>query len=163
MFPSDIQLLEGFEGYLPVRALRQNDNLSIPEARGVYAVLLPNDHPPEFLDRSTGGRFKVRDPGVPRSKLHDEWVENTRILYFGKAGSRTGTSNLRKRIEDLLQFGSGKSVAHWGGRLLWQLKASECLLIAWRPTNELPRKLEKTLIEQFKNIHDRRPFANLQG
>jgi len=86
-------------------------------------------------------------------------------LYIGKAGSQVQNATLQRRIKAFLDFGGGQPVAHWGGRLIWQLQNSDSLLICWKetPTGN-PRAFEKSLIEQFKRTHGgRKPFANLQG
>lgn len=73
---------------------------------------------------------------------------------------------LRSRIKELLDFGQGKSVGHYGGRLIWQLKDAENLFICWKEfseKNDDPKKIKQARINQFKKIHDGKlPFANLR-
>ena len=71
-------------------------------------------------------------------------------------------TNLRKRLSQLLRFGAGSAIGHWGGRYLWQLADSADLLIAWKPTPEAdPRSEEKQMLDEFVSLHGRLPFANL--
>lgn len=167
----------GFIGFKTIRELK-NSCKSVPLKRGVYIVLRPNDMQKDFIEEGTGGHFKHKNPNVTIQELESNWVDGTQILYIGKAGSTTSTATLQSRLEQYMKFGSGKAVGHWGGRLIWQLKDSDNLVVCWKITekdqksNESeeqpdeiekePRDVEKEMIEQFKEQHDdRRPFANL--
>ena len=62
-----------------------------------------------------------------------------------------------------MRFGKGCSVGHWGGRLIWQLKDADDLVVCWKKTEEDPRGAEKKMIKDFKEQHNgRRPYANLK-
>ena len=65
---------------------------------------------------------------------------------------------------DLFEFGAGKKVPHWGGRLVWQLSDAEQMLVCWKVIAERePRTVEKMIIGKFKQLHrGMRPFANLR-
>lgn len=147
----------GFSGFKSVDSLL-NDKSILPEVPGVYIVIRDQKTAPVFLKIGTGGFYKREDPNVEISTLQANWVETSKIVYIGKATS------LKKRIGQLLSFGDGKDVGHRGGRYLWQLADSRDLLIAWKPTpNEIPRKVEERMIQEFKSAHGgMRPFANLQ-
>ncbi len=82
-------------------------------------------------------------------------VEKTDVVYIGKA------TELQKRLNQYFKFGNGKNVGHYGGRYIWQLEKPENLLVCWKITNEDPDKVESELIEKFKEIYSKRPFANL--
>jgi len=89
-----------------------------------------------------------------------EWVPDAHVVYIGKA------DELRTRLKAYARFGNGEPVAHWGGRLTWQLADADELLVAWRPLT-VPgraRDLEKLLLARFAELHrGRRPLANLTG
>ena len=75
----------GFEGFIPVAQL-QADSTAIPRTAGVYMVVYTGENIPEFLSRGTGGFFKGKDPNVSITELETNWVENTCVVYIGKAG-----------------------------------------------------------------------------
>ena len=146
----------GFEGFCSVADLRK-DLSGIPVVQGVYIVVYQEDGMPEFLENGTGGFFKAKNPNVPVSELKSNWVGGTCVVYIGKA------TTLSKRISQYLKFGNGKSIGHWGGRLIWQIKDSKDLQICWKPVDADPREEEMRLIADFKRQYGgKRPFANLQ-
>ncbi|MDR1201869.1 MAG: GIY-YIG nuclease family protein [Tannerellaceae bacterium] len=146
-----------FDGFKSINELI-NDSSSIPKEKGVYLILNP-DKKSDFLATGTGGHFKEKDPNVSIEELKQNWVDNTIVLYIGKAG------NLYNRIKLYLSFGQGKKKAHWGGRLIWQLKNSRDLIVCWKTLQEddNPRTVESDLIKQFRSNYSKRPFANLRG
>ena len=84
------------------------------------------------------------------------YVADSKIVYIGKATS------LKKRVGQLLRFGAGSAVGHWGGRYLWQLADSDNLLIAWKPIPTVdPRTEEARMLEEYVSLHGKLPFANL--
>jgi len=158
----DMQTLTaaGFTGFRSFAELELNE---IPQAPGIYVVLMPEGFTPRFLAGSAGGHFKGKDPSLPQAALSAEWVAGAEVLYIGKAGAgKTGKRGLRKRIREMSDFGRGVPVGHWGGRLLWQLADSQALMVAWR---ELPPELvnaaEARYQQDFRAFHGRLPFANL--
>lgn len=148
----------GFVGFVTVGKLMA-DRSMIPSDGGVYVFLRQNDGVPKFLDRGTGGFYKrnaPKDPNVSIEELNAEWVEDSSIMYIGKATS------LKSRLSSYLRFGEGKFASHWGGRLIWQLADSRDLLVCWKVTKEVPRDVEERMIAEFKDAHGgQRPFANL--
>lgn len=104
---------------------------------------------------STGGRFKQRDPAVSVDILEARLELPTPTVYIGK-GDR-----LQRRISQLLRFGAGETVGHWGGRYLWQLEDSGQLLVAWR-TDPDPIGAESELLRDFSAQFGALPFANLR-
>ena len=129
----------GFEGFCSVEKLRE----------GLSGIL---------LEVGTGGLFKGKNPNVAVSELKSNWVDGTCVVYIGKA------TTLSKRISQYLKFGNGKSIGHWGGRLIWQIKDSKDLQICWKPVDADPREEEMRLIADFKRQYGgKRPFANLKG
>ena len=149
---------QGFEGFCLVKDLRASSGRSpAPATNGVYLIIREQKDRPKFLARGSGGHFKNRDPNISTDRLALEWVEDALILYVG------ASSNLQRRIEQLIHFGSGENVGHYGGRLMWQIADAEDLKVCWKPVaNEKQGK--KLVLVEFKRAHQgRRPFANLQG
>ena len=146
---------DGFTGFVPVSKLRSTASL-LPDSGGVYIVVRESDNSPEFLANGTGGFFKGKNPNVGLEELVSNYVAGSKVVYIGKATS------LKKRVGQLLRFGAGSAVGHWGGRYLWQLADSDNLLIAWKttPTTD-PRSVEIKMLEEFVSRHGKLPFANL--
>jgi hypothetical protein len=118
-------------------------------------IALPVGTPPVFQETSCGGWWKKQNPTVALDRLEREWVPGTPLIYVGKALS------LRERIGELLLFGDGKPVRHWGGRLVWQLGDSQKLLLGWCQDPNFG-DLETGLIDEFISEFGRLPFANLK-
>ena len=104
----------------------------------------------------TGGYFKGKNPNVTLSELNANWVENTKVVYIGKATS------LKPRLKQYFSFGQGKNVGHYGGRFIWQLRYSKELIVCWKSLSTDPREYEADLIKQFVELFGKRPFANLK-
>lgn len=154
--------VEGFVGFEKIESLMLNGCKNIPKVKGIYLVLI--NKKPIFLSENIGGHFKGRNPTVPISTLKLNWVENTIVIYIGKAGGGKSRATLNSRIKQYIKFGSGQPVGHWGGRLIWQLSDHKDFTICWKETlNSNPREIEKELISEFSNIYFKKPFANLQG
>ncbi len=147
----------GFGGFLPVSTLKLKESLdTVPFRPGVYLVLNPTQEKPEFLKKSVGGHFKGNNPTVNLGYLEKNWVDDGTILYAGET-ERT----LYERVSELIGFGSGEPRPHRGGRLIWQLKNHDELLICWR-VHENPVDMKHQIIKEFKNKYNALPFANLQ-
>lgn len=152
---------DGFIGFKTIKELKMSMAV-VPAEKGVYVVFRPNDRQPEFLQIGTGGFFKQKNPNIPVSELATHWVEESSIVYIGKAGGK-GKATLKSRIGQYMRFGKGCSVGHWGGRLIWQLKDADDLVVCWKKTEEDPRGVEKKMIKDFKEQYNgRRPYANLK-
>jgi len=151
----------GFTGFKKVSELF-HDSSSIPAIKGVYLVLYNDNKLPKFLTQGTGGFFKGKDPNMPLSFLDNNWVNDTVVVYIGKAGKDGSSATLKSRLKQYLSFGKGKNVAHYGGRLIWQLKNSRDLIVCWKELlNDDPRTIESKLIKEFYSLYSQRPFANL--
>jgi hypothetical protein len=151
----------GFTGFKKMSELFI-DNSSIPKIKGVYLILNPDFTKAEYIKIGTGGHFKGKNPNVSFDELNSNWVDNSLVVYIGKAGSETGTATLHSRLKQYFGFGQGKNIGHWGGRLIWQLKNSNDLIVCWKPLpNDDPRTFEKQLINNFVVKFSKRPFANL--
>jgi hypothetical protein len=153
----------GFEGFESIGSMMHNSCGNVPQEQGIYFVLNP-DMNKEFIKESTGGWFKKKNPSLPQHKLESNWVEDTLVLYIGKAGGPDSSATLNSRLKQYMQFGQGKAVGHWGGRLIWHLKNSHELILCWKklPADN-PRDVEKNLIQDFAQTYGMRPFANLVG
>ena len=91
--------------------------------------------------------------------MTDEWVPGAEVLYIGSGDS------LRDRVGLLIEFsdaGRSKSVFHWGGRLLWQLRDGQELLVAWRAEPAGIASRERDMVIEFTEVYGRYPFANLR-
>ncbi|WP_459211762.1 hypothetical protein [Aquimarina rhabdastrellae] len=153
----------GFEGFVEVFELINNIGV-IPEKMGVYLVLNINNNKPEFLIEGVGGFFKERNPNVSLDILNENWVDDVKTIYIGKAGSLKNKSTLKSRIKQYLKFGKGKAVGHYGGRFIWQLKNYSDLVFCWLAISDFePREYEKLMIKEFIQQYGKRPFANLKG
>ena len=149
----------GFKGFKPILYMKDKDNRSeIPDEGGVYIVLRRDADKAEFKEIGMGGFFKGRNPNVSIYELNDNWVEDTPVMYIGKAKE----GRLRKRISEYMRFGCGKKVGHWGGRLIWQLADADDLVVCWSETEEDSREVEKDMICKFKEEFGAHPFANLK-
>jgi len=138
------------------------DSSSISKIKGIYLILNPDYKNAEYLEIGTGGYFKEKNPNVSLDELKLNWVDNSLIVYIGKAGSETSKATLNSRLKQYFRFGQGKKVGHWGGRLIWQLKNANDLIVCWKPLpNENPRITENELIKNFVLEFSKRPFANL--
>lgn len=157
-FQKDDLIADGFQGFHKIKDIREN-NVLLPRSKGVYIVYRESLGKPNFREEGTGGLYQGKDPNVTEDTLWKNWIDNANILYIGQTGG-----SLRNRIRLYMRFGNGKPVAHWGGRLIWQLSDSENLLIAYKElSDDSPREVEKYLLYKFMARYaDRLPFANLQ-
>lgn len=154
---------EGFTGFHSVDHYRDNMH-QIPQQPGVYVLLRATDMKPDFQVIGSGGHFKDRNPNVSLRELDENWVPGAKVVYIGKAGGAGSSATLRGRLDQLLKFGAGRKIGHWGGRLLWQLADREELLLGWMPiTDGEPEIEEVKMITEFRNHYGQRPFANLKG
>lgn len=150
----------GFTGFKKMGELFINSS-SIPKTKGVY-LILNTERKSDFLTVGTGGYFKGKNPNVSIPELKSNWVDNTIVVYIGKAGKEGSSATLQSRLRQYFSFGQGKNVGHWGGRLIWQLKNSKDLVVCWKTLpNDDPRTFEADLIQQFILQYSKRPFANL--
>lgn len=144
----------GFLGWMTFETLIRQLT-EVPQTGGVYVVVQVAGASADFLDANPGGRFKGRDPSVEASALEANWVADAEVVYIGKA------DNLRRRLRQFAQFGAGKPIGHWGGRLIWQLSQSATLEVAWRETpGQVPKEVEDQMLIDFRAAYGKPPFAN---
>lgn len=148
---------DGFEGFVSVKDLKEDfKSGGIPKVEGVYHVLRLKETEPEFLKKGLGGYHKGKEPNVSIDELRKNWIDAEPIVYIGKA------TELYKRIQQYIKFGSGKNVGHFGGRYIWQLVDSDDLVVCWKCVED-SQSVEAAMIAEFKMNHEgKRPFANLQ-
>ena len=153
---------EGFSGFLDINTLMLTECAQVPKIKGIYLILI-KDNQPQFLNKSVGGHFKGRNPTVNLHELKSNWVNDTVVIYIGQAGGGSSNATLYSRLKQYMRFGEGDPVGHWGGRYIWQLANHRDLIVCWKPTvRDDPRMIEKRLIQEFINIYNKRPFANLR-
>ncbi len=151
----------GFVGFRTIASI-QKDYSILPKIKGAYLIVKPDSKQPKFLEIGSGGHFKGRNPNVPIDTLHDNWVDESMVVYIGKAGGRTGSATLHSRLKQYFNFGQCKPVGHWGGRFIWQLRDSGSLIVCWKPLPDRePREYESKLIQEFISQYGQLPFANL--
>lgn len=127
----------GFTGWLPFAGIRTS---GCPTTGGVYVVTYNAESPVAFSERSCGGWFKGKDPTVALNALTANWVDGAEVVYIGKA------DQLRRRLTQYADFGAGKPVGHWGGRLIWQLPCPDQLIVGWKETpGRIPVEVETEL------------------
>lgn len=158
----------GFVGFSKISDLVTNYN-QIPEERGIYLILRPENKNIEFLEIGCGGFYKRRNPNVAIETLKSKWVEQVEVLYIGQAGGVTNKkwsqSTLRKRLQAYMKFGQGKDIGHYGGRYIWQIDRNEDLIVCWKPLpnkSQDPCEVESDLIQTFVKLYKQLPFANLK-
>ena len=150
----------GFTGFITIKNL-MDDSSSIPKTKGIYLVLNLSKNT-EFMEIGSGGFFKGKNPNVPISELKSNWVEDSIVVYIGKAGREGSNATLQSRLKQYFKFGQGYNIGHYGGRYIWQLKNSLDLVVCWKTLpNDDPRSVESQLIQQFIKEYQKRPFANL--
>ena len=148
----------GFKGFVSVKDLC-NDRGCIPKKMGVYFVVLPVQHKVDFMENNPAGFRGGRNPTVSIEELEQNWVSDTLVLYIGKA------KKFKERIHCYLKHGMGSdSAAHWGGRMIWQVKDSQNLLFCWKKSDKVDSfEDERELINSFCEFYKKRPFANHTG
>jgi len=151
----------GFIGFKTIEELF-NDSSDIPHIKGIYLIINPNYSTPKFLSIGSGGYFKGKNPNVSLENLKAHWVDDSMIVYIGKAGGEGKKATLFSRLKQYFQFGQGRNVGHWGGRLIWQLEYYKELIVCWKPLpDEEPRLVESLYLKRFIKEYSKLPFANL--
>lgn len=153
---------KGFLGFSTIEDIRFRRS-TVSVLPGVYVAYRQHLDEIEFLDKSTGGWFKGRDPSVRIEKLRGKWIDEAHVLYIGKAEAGSARARgISVRLDEYLRFGQGQPIGHWGGRYLWQLAGADQLLFCWKPCPD-PSDQETRLLELFRNEYGALPFANLKG
>lgn len=159
----EVQLKQlGFIGFVSIKSIIKDYGI-LPSTRGVYVMLYPLFES-QFIEIGSGGNFKGRNPNVSIETLKENWIEETSIIYIGKAGAEGRNATLQSRLKQYFRFGQGEAVGHWGGRYIWQLKNAQDIIVCWKEMPyEDPKTFEKQLIATFVKQFGKRPFANLVG
>lgn len=167
---SKISFLEK-KGFIKIGTLGELLDKGLPiqpelKSCGLYAITVTNRFNIEFIPPEECKGKNVINPW-PVNRLKDKWVEDADVVYYGIAGSKSFRS-LYDRLDDLVEHGRGNISdrgPHKGGEILWQLKNYQKLSVWILPTAgpPVPRKMEKDLLEDFRVIKRKLPFANRQG
>ena len=144
---------QGFAGFVHVGSLGSQVR-QVPQYPGVYVIVRTARIRPHFLRHNPAGRFKGRNNTVAKTVLKRKWVAMAQVLYIGRS------SNLKRRLHQLIQFVDGKQVGKRGGRYCWQARGHRAFLVAWLRYPQ-PRELEAELVAEFVREYGRLPFANL--
>lgn len=133
----------------------------VPNEKGVYFVKVPQCMQVEFTEETTAIReYLSRCMLYPREELvakYDRADKN--ILYIGRAiGER---SRLRQRIRTLVRYAHAEVCNHRGGRALWQIKNSECLLAGFFACDNAS-DVEARLLHAYRTAYSVLPVANWQ-
>lgn len=152
----------GFEGPVKIGDWRAGEKRDSLDGMGVYLIARPCNFTVQFLEKSTGGTYQLREPTVSLEELKHNWIEDACVLYIGKAGGAKQVKTLSRRLSEYVDFGHGKSKPHSGGRYIWQLGDSDELLIYWLALDSHePAAVERALINNFEENYKKLPFANL--
>jgi len=155
----------GFEGFLSVSQLRDEGAECVPAEAGAWVVLREGSPAlPNFQPRSSAAVWRGQDPTQTADELGLRWVPGAYVLYVGLAPGTGVRHLLQQRIKRFLRFGSGRNVAHWGGRRIWQLGGTASLRLAWRATGPGgARQAAQEILDAFAERHGVPPFANDTG
>lgn len=132
-------------------------NLEGLDKSGVYAVVSHQGYTPNFIDQNDARRRGNVIHPWDIAKLEKKWVSGAEVLYIGKA-----TNTLKERIRELVKHCRGRTSdtgPHKGGEILWQLKDYDRFEVLYLPTDN-PQKTENKLLQDFKNVMKKLPFAN---
>jgi len=151
----------GFEGFSTVGDLLGSRASEVPVAQGIYVVVREPALPPKIMPSSAAGLFRGQKATMKPEVLEKKWVPDAVVLYIGVAGGTGVRGQLQQRIKRYIRFGSGKTVAHWGGRYVWQLADHRRLRLAWRASED-PAGDESRLLAAFESRYGALPFANLR-
>jgi hypothetical protein len=130
---------EGFVGWVSFKQMLHQDR--VPRAAGIYVVARGLSSEPKFL------------PTGSEAALRANWVEDAEVVYVGKA------VDLRTRLRQFAELGATRPSGHRGGRLIWQLRESKSLLVAWKEApRETPGQAEAALLADFRNRYGTAPL-----
>src|SRR5262249_5066878 len=150
----------GFEGFATVSDLMGSRCSEVPVARGAYLVAREPALPPKLMPGSAAGHWRGQNPSVRADMLAPKWVNGAIVLYVGHAAGTGVRGQLQQRIKRMIRFGTGKAVAHWGGRYVWQLADHRKLRFAWKLTDDAAA-LEARPLAAFQRPYAPPPFPTL--
>ena len=135
--------------------------------RGVRGSTCLCEMTPPLPSSLLPGPADISSERIPMSRSRGFAMNGLTVHSSSISGSPGAGADgtLKKRIAQMLRFGQGAPVGHWGGRLVWQPRDAKRLQVCWRVSHrDDPRTVEAEWIGAFKSLHGgKRPFANLQG
>lgn len=152
---------QSFKGFITIDELKKSCK-AIPKEMGVYVVLREKDNYPVIFDKRPFDCQEDKYPSYTKLELENIWVEDTQIIYIGKAGGSGLKTELHKRLSTYIRFGKGKKATHGGGRSIWQLADVDDFVVCWKVlTDGEPSDIEHNMIAEFAKEHNGMlPFAN---
>jgi hypothetical protein len=156
---------EGFRGFMRIADLCQSRS-EVPKTKGIYLVLNLGAHP-HFVPIG-GNRFRGGEHRVTIEDLESKWVEGTVVIYIGQAGGivgdRRSSKTLRTRVSQYIRYGLNGKAPHKGGKYIWHIANPDELIICWKEypdDSDDPKRIEQEMIQAFKSVYGRLPYANL--
>jgi len=112
---------------------------------------------------ANGWSHQAGERQIDVATLSSLWTDGAHCIYIGKA-SKTGSTDLRRRLTAYRDYGRGRPVGHQGGRYIWQLDGAEEFVVCWKALSdaENPATVESALIAEFRSHYGRRPIGNLK-
>jgi hypothetical protein len=152
----------GFQGFATVEHLWKTRHEKVPQKPGIYLILRNTSSGPAFLKKSVAGLYKRKSFTEPISLLKEKWVENTIVVYIGKAGGEGIEQTLKERLGKYVDTRFAKVAKRKGGKLIWQLADSADLVVCWktRLNTKNPVEAEEALKAKFREKFGKLPFAN---
>lgn len=148
--------------------IRNNKSLlrEVDGVEGIYKVYIPKEiafHMNNFTTaiESYKGKNLSYDSIEKIQDICQQWEliqkanePDDRLIYIGQS------TNLKERLRNFAAYGVGKSKAHRGGKILWQLTDAMKFQLEYYPYKNSAEE-KKRLIADFKERHfGLRPIAN---
>ena len=140
-----------------LKELYESACLEVPEAHGIYQVLVPDGMKIAFRSAARN----VHAPWYPVEVLEEKFskCQNQTLIYIGKASGKKG---LRQRVKQYMKYGWNESVNHKGGRAIWQIANADKLLLQFECCEDAD-EAEHRLLREYKQKNGGYPLANWRG
>lgn len=145
--------------YMTIEALYKDRCSAVPNEKGIYIVMVPDDFDIVFSDQNTAlNEFKGKNLLYPSENLRLKFDKSDKkVLYIGKAGGKR--NKLHQRIRQYILYGFKEAENHRGGRAIWQIDNNKQLLLGYYPC-ENPETKERELLKQYYVQYGTLPVAN---